>query len=311
MASDRPGTAQDDIDPFVPPSPADPGAEQRALALLAGASAAPNLAAAAPASGVFGRLGAEVLGVFWIVLAGGTATIFTGTQTGGSLPLALTYGLAVAVAAFGLVAVSGAHFNPAVTLGAAISGRIAWREVLPYVLAQLIGGTLGAAVVFLLVATYPDIDDARPILKSATSGYGTAATSLNFGLVSVLVIETLAVALLVGLVLAASRSLARLTVPFAAGLGYAVVFLFTFPVTNGSGNFAKAFGFSLFAERTALEQLWVFLVATVVGGAVAGLVARAFGPSTRAAVEEPFEDDFDDEDDAEDIEAASATGPTA
>ncbi|MCR6690692.1 MIP family channel protein [Cellulomonas sp.] len=256
------------------------------------------------------RVGAEVFGTFMLVLVGLGVAIYAslGSVGGGALGVALAFGVAVLAAAAAVGHVSGGHFNPAVTLGAALAGRTAWRDVLPYWLAQLMGGALGAAIVFIAIpSSLPQVlgqDDVRALFSGVANGYGEHSPlnvivvrsgqgfTSEFTLFAALVLELVATAVFVGVILGATdRRAHRALAPVAIGLALAVLLLVTIPATNGSLNPARSFAAALFSESWAWKQLWVFVVAPFVGAALAGLVYRAF------AAEPPVEDNLLEDDD--------------
>lgn len=233
------------------------------------------------------RLGAEAFGTFFLVLAGTTLAI--GLLGSNPLATALAFGIAVmvGVAIFGRV--SGAHFNPAVTLGLALAGRTSWKDVLPYWLAQLVGGAAGAGILFLVLGTWPALTEsygttARALISYASNGFGdhsplaTPASGVaGFSLAGALVIEVVVTAIFVSVVLGATRPAAKRSLaPATIGLALAVLILVAMPVTNGSLNPARSTATAIFSESWALGQLWVFWVAPLVGAAVVGLLYRAF-----------------------------------
>lgn len=277
--------------------------EQDAWVLPAGSvvTAGPSLAA---------RLGAEVFGSFVFVLAGLGVALYAGTQFasfgggGGSLAVALGFGLALAGVGAAVGHVSGGHFNPAVTLGAAVGGRTAWRDLLPYWLAQVVGAVAAASLLFIaypaqLAGLLSEGGTTRKVFSGLANGYGEhtalgTATQGDAGstLFIAVVVELVLTAVLVGVVLGVTDRRARSTVaPFAIGLTFTVLVLVALPVTNGALNPARATAAAIFAESWALAQLWVFWVAPLVGAAIAGLVYRAFAA-------EPREDNLLEEDDA-------------
>lgn len=257
------------------------------------------------------RVGAEVFGTFVLVLVGLGVAIYAslGSVGGGALGVALAFGVAVLAAAAAVGHVSGGHFNPAVTLGAALAGRTAWRDVLPYWLAQLMGGALGAAIVFIAIpSSLPEVlgkGDVRALFSGVANGYGehsplnalvtsgtSGASTAEFTLFAALVLELVATAVFVGVILGATdRRAHRALAPVAIGLALTVLLLVTIPATNGSLNPARSFAAALFSESWAWKQLWVFVVAPFVGAALAGLVYRAF------AAEPPVEDNLLEDDD--------------
>jgi len=252
--------------------------------------------------GLLARLGAEVFGTFFLVLAiVGVAMwvrFFNGNLV---LAVALAGGLALLAAVAAVGHVSGGHFNPAVTLGAAIGGRTAWRDVLPYWIAQLVGALLAGLV---LLATIPratlDVLQQNQLLDEATTGalfratangfdehspivgtFGGAAQQLGLEvtlpLVAALLIEVIATALFVGVILGVTDSRSRSTVaPVAIGLALGVLILVAAPFTNASLNPARSTVSAVFGGDWALSQLWVFWVAPLLGAAIAGLFYRAF-----------------------------------
>ncbi|WP_028049996.1 aquaporin [Cellulomonas sp. URHD0024] len=258
--------------------------------------------------GLVARLGAELFGTFFLVAAGLGVALYAAINNSGALGIALAFGVAVLAGAAAVGHVSGGHFNPAVTLGAAIGGRTAWRDVLPYWLAQLVGGAVAAAVVFITIPkTLPELlqkTDARGFFSSVANGFGThsplystvqTATqgqqSSEFGLTTALIVEIIVTAVFVGVILGVTdRRANKAYAPFAIGLALTVLILFAMPVTNASLNPARSTAAVIFSDGWALKQLWVFWVAPLFGAALAGLVYRAFAA-------EPPEDNLLEEDD--------------
>ncbi|WP_421743638.1 aquaporin [Cellulomonas sp.] len=252
------------------------------------------------------RLGAEAFGTFALVLVGLGIALYTGLSQVDGLAVALGFGIAVLAAIVAVGHVSGGHFNPAVTLGAAIGGRTPWKDVLPYWLAQLVGGILAAAILFITIpSTLPGLitqnpeDTAKTFFTNVANGFGehsplaTASSGqVEFSLVIGLLVEIVLTAVFVGIILGATdRRSANVQAPFAIGLALAVLLLVATPVTNGSLNPARSTAAAIFSESWALGQLWLFWVAPLVGAALAGLIYRAFAA-------EPVEDNLLEEDDA-------------
>lgn len=241
------------------------------------------------------RLGAEAFGSFFLVLSilgVGLYGRFTGA--GLVLPVALAGGIALLAAIAAVGHVSGGHFNPAVTLGAAIGGRTAWRDVLPYWLAQIVGGIIASLILF---ATLPSaalpilqqnavIADAtkQAFISGTANGFGehsplAASTSgaFSFEWFSAFLIEVVVTAIFVGVILGVTdkRSNSKLA-PTAIGLSLATLLLIAAPFTNGSLNPARSIAAAIFSDSWALSQLWLFIVAPLVGAAIAALFYRAF-----------------------------------
>ncbi len=230
------------------------------------------------------RVGAEIIGTFWLVLAGcgtavlaATATTATGsTQTlfvgVGYVGVALAFGLAVTTAAYGLGHVSGGHFNPAVSLGLAVAGRLSWRDLPAYVVGQLVGAVIGAGVLFAVVSGRSGFDASTGF---ATNGDG-AQSPQQYGLTAVLITEVVLTAVFVVVILGATDTPApKGFAPLAIGLTLTVIHLVSIPVSNTSVNPARSIAPALFAGGTALGQLWVFVVAPLAGGVLAALLYRA------------------------------------
>jgi aquaporin Z len=238
------------------------------------------------------RVGAEGLGTFFLVLVGLGISLYSALSGATSLGVALGFGLALVGGTIAFGHVSGGHFNPAVTIGSAVAGRTPWTDVLPYWLAQLVGGALASAVLFLTIpSALPRLvaqgkaATTRSFFSGTASGWGgnsplakLSQGQAAFAVLPVLLIEIVATALLVAVFLAATnRRTQRLLAPFAIGLTYAVLVLLAAPIGNGSVNPARATAAALFSNGLALRQLWLFWLAPVVGAALAGLAYRAFG----------------------------------
>lgn len=235
------------------------------------------------------RSAGEALGTFVLVLVGLGITLYTPLSNAGMLGISLGFGFALTAAAIALGHVSGGHFNPAVTLGAVVAGRTPVRDLLPYWLAQLVGGTLAAAALFATVpSTLPGLLEengtTRTLFSNAANGFGEHSPlntqsqgQVTFGLLPALLIELVVTAVLVAVVLGAtSRRNWHTVAPFAFGLSYAGLLLLAAPITNGSLNPARSTAAAVFSEGWALGQLWVFWVAPLLGAAIAGLAHRAF-----------------------------------
>jgi len=241
------------------------------------------------------RLAAEAVGTFILVLVGVGTALYAMLSGATALGSAFGFGLALVGVTIAFAHVSGGHFNPAVTLGSAIAGRTPWRDVVPYWLAQVIGGALGAGVLFLTVPkTLPAVINSgvattvRTFFSDTANGYGTHSplarltktvtpAPISFDLLPVLLIEIVATAVFVGVFLAVMHKRRLRTIaPFAIGLTYAVLVLLASPISNGAINPARATATAFFSDGWAFRQLWAFWLAPVLGAALAGLAYRAF-----------------------------------
>jgi aquaporin Z len=184
--------------------------------------------------------------------------------------------------------VSGGHFNPAVTLGNVIAGRIKLADAAAYVGAQLVGAVLGAVALFGILRTVPKIDDSQAAFATVTAGFGEHSI-IQVPMAGVLLVEVLGTALLVAVFLAttAGRNPAKAAAPFAVGLTTAMLLQFGQAIGNVPFNPARATASAIFSGPDALGQLWLFWVAPVVGAAIAGLVFRGFAQSTAPAAPRP------------------------
>ncbi|WP_298456108.1 aquaporin [uncultured Cellulomonas sp.] len=237
---------------------------------------------------LWARLAAEMLGAFVLVLVGVGIALYAQLSGAGALGTALGFGFALTAMAIALGHVSGGHFNPAVTLGAVVAGRTPARDLVPYWLAQLVGAVLAAAALYVTVPAQLAVligqGGRRQLFSASANGYGEHSPlytlsqgQVGFDLMPTLLIELVATAVLVGVVLAASsRRVSHAVAPVAMGLTYAVLVLLAAPIDAAGLNPARSTAAALFAEGWALEQLWLFWAAPLVGAAIAGLAHRAF-----------------------------------
>lgn len=221
------------------------------------------------------RIVAELLGTFWLVLGGCGAAVLAAKLDGGGigiLGVALAFGLALLSGAYALGAVSGGHFNPAVTVGLLTAKRFAAKDAVPYVVAQVGGAIAGAAVLYVIARGAAGFDIEAS--GFATNGYGARSPggySLGAALLVELVMTFMFVMIVLGVTDTRTPSLKGFA-PIAIGLGLTLVHLVSIPVTNTSVNPARSTGPALVEGTRALAQLWVFWVAPLVGGVLAGLV---------------------------------------
>jgi aquaporin Z len=253
----------------------------------------PATASDASSSGLVARLAAEALGTFFVVVAAFGVPLFTIPQSS-PLSASLAAGLAVTAAMLAFGYLSGGHFNPAVTVGNAIAGRIRLADAAAYVGAQLLGALLGAVTLFGVLRTIPKISDTRSAFDTVSAGFGERSV-IQAPMAGVLLVEVLGAALLVAVFLATSavRNPARAAAPFAVGLTMAVLLQFGQAVGNTPFNPARATASAVFSSPDALGQLWLFWVAPLVGAALAGLVFRGFALSTLPASAAPEQDCHD------------------
>jgi aquaporin Z len=219
---------------------------------------------------------AELLGTFWLVFGGVGSAVLAGDKIG-NLGVALAFGLTLLTMAYGIGHISGAHLNPAVTVGLATAGRIPGRDVGPYVAAQLVGGFLGAGAVQLVANAMPLGYDPR-IEGLGSNGYGPLSPG-GFSASGAFFIEVVMTFVFLMVILGATSTRGINSVAgIAIGLCLTLVHLVTIPVTACSVNPARSTGPALIAGGRALGQLWMFWVAPLLGAVMAGLAARALEP---------------------------------
>jgi aquaporin Z len=237
---------------------------------------------------------AEFLGTFWLVFGGcGSAVLaakFIAVE--GATPLnlgiglvgvSLAFGLTVVSMAYALGHVSGCHLNPAVSVGLCVGGRFSPTELIPYVVAQVLGGAAGAGVLYLIASQHPGFAiDPQAAGAFATNGYGSHSPG-GYSLQAALVAEFVLTFFFLIVILGATHKLAPAGFAgLAIGLALTLIHLIGIPVTNLSVNPARSTGPALFVGGTALAQLWLFWVAPILGAAVAGAVYRWLAPNPRA-----------------------------
>jgi aquaporin Z len=217
---------------------------------------------------------AEFLGTFWLVLGGCGSAVLSAAFPGvgiGLLGVSLAFGLTVLTIAYSLGHISGAHLNPAVSVGLWIGGRFSGKELLPYIIAQVLGGIVAAGVLYIIAT-----GNGSPIGNFAANGYGEHSPG-HYSLLSALVCEVVMTFMFLIVILGATDEQApKGFAGIAIGLALTLIHLISIPVTNTSVNPARSISQAIFAGGWALEQLWLFIVAPIAGAILAGLVYRIF-----------------------------------
>lgn len=234
--------------------------------------------------GLLPKMASELLGTFILVFMGVGTALFFSTGGNGTLAVAFGFAIGVIIAAVIFGGVSGAHLNPAVTVGAWAAGRFPGRDVAPYILSQVVGATLAGGILYVVAYSHPQIagDGAvtRELISGASNGYAEHSPQ-GFDWAAGLIIEIIIAALLVAVVLAVTS--ARAThftgaAPIIIGLTVGFLVLVAIPFTNGALNPARATGTALWSDTWALQQLWLFWIAPLVGALISGLAFRMLGP---------------------------------
>lgn len=217
------------------------------------------------------RVAAEAVGTFWLVLGGCGSAVLAAAfpEVGiGLLGVSLAFGLTVLTMAYAIGHVSGCHLNPAVTAGLVVGGRFAAKDALPYVIAQVVGGALGAAVLFFIANGQSGFETGG----FASNGYGAHSPG-EYSIAAVFVCEVVMTAGFLFVILGSTDSTAPAGLaPLAIGLCLALIHLISIPVSNTSVNPARSTAVALFADAWALKQLWLFWVAPLIGGALGGVL---------------------------------------
>jgi aquaporin Z len=225
---------------------------------------------------MFAKLAAEFIGTFWLVLGGcGSAVLAAGfPQVGiGLLGVSLAFGLTVLTGAYALGPISGGHFNPAVSVGLWAGRRFPGAQLLPYIVAQVAGGVVGAGVLYFIASGNADFSLSGGLAANGYGEHSPGKYSLASGMVSEIVMTFMFLLVILG------ATHMRAPVGFAGlaiGLALTLIHLISIPVTNTSVNPARSTGPALLVGDWALAQLWLFWVAPIVGALLGGFAYRAF-----------------------------------
>lgn len=243
---------------------------------------------------MFQRLGAEFLGTFWLVFGGcGSAIFAAGFMAPGAdgqsvhvgigfLGVALAFGLTVVTMAYAVGFISGAHFNPAVTVGLAVARRFEWRDVPGYVAVQVAGGLVAGGALALIAGGK---DGFNPIGNMAANGFGEHSPG-GYSLMAVFIAEALLTAVFLYVILGVTDDRAPVGfAPLAIGLALTLIHLISIPISNTSVNPARSTAVAFFNGNGAPEQLWVFWVAPLVGAVIAGLTFQFVTGIRRAGID--------------------------
>ncbi|KAB2668710.1 MAG: aquaporin Z [Verrucomicrobia bacterium] len=224
--------------------------------------------------------GAEFLGTLWLVLGGCGSAVLAAAFPGVGIGLhgvSLAFGLTVLTMAFGIGHISGCHLNPAVSIGLWAGGRFPGRKLLPYIIAQVLGGLAGAGILYVIAGGAPGFDASKGF---ASNGYGAHSPG-GYSLLAAFVTEVVMTLFFLIVILGATDKRAPAGfAPIPIGLSLTLIHLVSIPVTNTSVNPARSTGVALFAGGWAVDQLWLFWVAPIIG-AVLGAVAYRFVGCTK------------------------------
>ncbi|SDT10780.1 aquaporin Z [Microlunatus soli] len=238
------------------------------------------------------RVGAEFLGTFWLVFGGCGSAIFAATALSpdkfpvgiGYVGVALAFGLTVLTMAFAVGHVSGGHFNPAVTVGLAVAKRIEWKWVPTYIVTQIVAASFAGLILFAIASGKSGFSAVES--GFASNGYGDRSPS-GYSLVACLIAEIVLTAMFLYVILGATDDRApKGFAPIAIGLALTIIHLVGIPITNTSVNPARSLGVAWFAGGGALAQVWLFIVAPIIGAAIAGASYAVITGARKAPIDE-------------------------
>ncbi|MGN6416064.1 MAG: aquaporin Z [Pseudobacter sp.] len=220
------------------------------------------------------KLTAEFIGTFWLVLGGCGSALLAAAFPGvgiGLLGVALAFGLTVVTIAYSLGRISGAHLNPAVSIGLCVGGRMPAKDLVPYIIAQVLGGIVAAGVLYVIVT-----GNGSSIGSFAANGYGEHSPG-GYDLKSAFLCEAVMTFMFLIVIMGTtdSRNSNGGFAGLAIGLTLTLIHLVSIPVTNTSVNPARSISQALFVGDWAMSQLWLFILAPIVGAALAGVVYKA------------------------------------
>jgi len=219
---------------------------------------------------------AEFIGTFWLVLGGcGAAVLAAGfPEVGiGFVGVALAFGLTVLTMAYAIGHISGCHLNPAVSVGLAVAGRFKFSELPAYVIAQVAGAVVAAAVLAWIASGAPGFELSGGLASNGYGEHSPGGYSMESGFVTEVVMTLMFLIIILG---ATDKRAPAGFAPLAIGLGLTLIHLISIPVTNTSVNPARSTGPALIVQGWAVAQLWMFWVAPIIGAAIAGLIYRWF-----------------------------------
>ena len=223
------------------------------------------------------KYGAEFFGTFWLVLGGCGSAVLAAAFPDlgiGFVGVALAFGLTVLTMAFAIGHISGCHLNPAVSVGLWAGGRFPAKDLLPYIIAQVLGGIVAGGVLYLIASGKAGFDVTAGF---ASNGYGDHSPG-KYSLLAACITEIVMTMMFLLVILGATDKRApQGFAPIAIGLCLTLIHLISIPVTNTSVNPARSTGVALFAGGWAIQQLWLFWIAPIVGGILGALIYRLIG----------------------------------
>jgi aquaporin Z len=229
------------------------------------------------------KYGAEFVGTFWLVLGGCGSAVLAAAFPNvgiGLLGVALAFGLTVLTMAFAIGHISGCHLNPAISVGLWAGGRFPASQLGPYIVAQVLGGVVGAGVLYLIATGKPGFAVSAGFAANGYGAHSPGGYSLTAALITEVVMTMMFLLIIMG---ATDKRAPQGFAPVAIGLGLTLIHLISIPVTNTSVNPARSTGVALFVGDWALAQLWLFWLAPIVGGVLGAVVYRCIASEKTSA----------------------------
>jgi aquaporin Z len=227
------------------------------------------------------RVGAEFMGTFWLVLGGCGSAVLAAAFPNvgiGLLGVALAFGLTVLTMAFAIGHISGCHLNPAVSIGLWAGGRFPAKDLLPYIIAQVLGAIVAGGVLFIIASGKAGFDVSAGFASNGYAEHSPGEYSLLACIVSEVIMTMMFLLIIMG---ATDKRAPQGFAPIAIGLGLTLIHLISIPVTNTSVNPARSTGVALYVGGWAIAQLWLFWVAPIVGALLGGSLYRFLGKKKR------------------------------
>jgi aquaporin Z len=229
------------------------------------------------------KYGAEFFGTFWLVLGGCGSAVLAAAfpEVGiGLLGVSLAFGLTVLTMAYAIGHISGCHLNPAVSIGLWAGGRFEAKELLPYIVSQVLGGLAAGAVLYLIASGKAGFDVSAGFASNGFGEHSPGGYSMQAALICEVVMTMMFLVVILG---ATDKRAPQGMAPIAIGLCLTLIHLISIPVTNTSVNPARSTGVAMFVGDWAVAQLWLFWVAPIVGAVLGALVYRVIGKETTSA----------------------------
>lgn len=222
------------------------------------------------------KLFAEFIGTFWLVLGGcGSAVLAAGYPNLGIgfTGVSIAFGLTVLTMAYTIGNISGCHLNPAVTIGLAVAKKINKKEVIPYIISQVIGGFLGAYILFLISSGLPNFDIVNGFALNGVNNFSPSKASVSSGIICEIVMTMMFLIIILG---STSTKVPNGFAPIAIGASLTLIHLISIPITNTSVNPARSTAVALIVKGEILSQLWIFWISPIVGAIIGAILYKLF-----------------------------------